>query len=93
MDGNEKVCIGIVGNLCPSVQSNKYVRLSGIHDFYIGTIGLDELPQFQSYIQVDGLFLAAFADGTGVSAPMSGVDYYRKISTFRINPDEREGGP
>ena len=79
MDGNEKVGIGIVGNLCPSVQSNKYVRLSGIHDFYIGTIGLDELPQFQSNSQIDVLFLAAFADGARVPTSMTGVDDYREV--------------
>jgi hypothetical protein len=82
VDGDEKVGFGIVGYLCPSVQTYEYILLAGVDNVYILTVGLDEFPQFQSNVQVDGLLFAPFTDGTGVSAPMTGVDNYRECSAF-----------
>jgi hypothetical protein len=45
-------------------------------------IVLDEFAQFQGNVQVDGLLLALLADGTRVTASMTGVDDYRETSAF-----------
>ena len=83
MDGNEKVGLGVVGYLCPSVQGYEDVLLSGIDDAYILAIVLDELAQLQRDVQVDVLFLPLAADGARVSASMTGVDDYGKVPSFR----------
>jgi hypothetical protein len=82
VNGDEEVGLGIVGYLCPFVQGYEDVLLSGIDDVDIRMIVLDEFAQFQGNVQVDGLLLASLADGTWVTASMTGVDDYRETSAF-----------
>jgi hypothetical protein len=74
VDGDEQVGLGVVGNLGASVQCNECIFLTGVDYIHILAIFLDQITQFQGYIQVDVFLFAFLADGTGIFASVSGVN-------------------
>ena len=62
MDGDEQVRLGIVGNLCPSVEGDENVSFTGIYSLSpSGSVSFYLFSQFQGNVQVDGLFFGELA--------------------------------
>ena len=76
---NEKVGLGIVGNLCPAIKRNEHIGLTGIYHTGILTIRLYQLTQGQCHIQVNVFFFRFLAHRTRVFPSVSGINDHNKI--------------
>ena len=73
MDGDKEVCLVIVGNLCPAIQLYESVGLSGVDDFYVRTVTLNQLPESEGELQCQVLLLGYRSYGACVASTVPGV--------------------
>ena len=74
MDGDEKVCLVAVGNICTGMQGHEHIRLAGIDDAHIGTVALHQSAKGKCHIQVDVLLFGDCADCSCVRAAVPGIN-------------------
>ena len=74
MDGNEQVCVVLVGYLGTTIELHEPVILEGVNDFYRRLVALYEVSQ--SFCAREGnVFLVSPAvDRSGILSAVSGID-------------------
>ena len=77
VNGNEKVGLGLIGNLGPFNELGVYVRFAGIDHLHIGNPLFDVGSQLQGDGQNDVLFLAILSHGSRILASVSCIDHHR----------------
>jgi len=79
MNGNKEIRIIPVGNFSALIQTDKYIRFSGIDYLDVRKLLIDVFPQFEAYVKCDvllGFLVPAGSQITGIFASVAGIEHY-----------------
>ena len=74
MDGDEEVCLVLVGNVSTCMQGDEDVCLAGIDDLDVGAVLFYQSSEGQCHVEVDGLLFGECSYGSRVMTAVTGID-------------------
>ena len=74
VDGDEQVCLCLVGNVSTLVQRNEDITSAGVDYIHVWQVLLDISAEGKSNVQVDVLLFRESTEGTGVMSAMPGIN-------------------
>lgn len=76
---DEKIRLGVIGNIGARVERNKNVRFACINHLYIGAVLLHQITEGECHLKVYILFFRETTHCSCIMSAMTWIDYQNKV--------------